>query len=91
MTKQELARAVAKGAGIKVDEAVKAVETVFDTMSEKLKAKEDVFILGFGTFKIKGVKERAGRNPRTGENMVIPAHDKVVFVPSTCIKETVEK
>lgn len=91
MTKQELARTVAKSAGIKSDEAVKAVDAMFETLIEKLKAKESVFILGFGTFKIKGVKERAGRNPRTGENMVIPAHAKVVFSPSSDIKEAVEK
>lgn len=91
MTKQELARAVAKSAGIKSDEAVKAVETVFNTISDKLKTKEQVFILGFGTFKFKHMEQRAGRNPKTGEYLLIPAHDKVVFSPSSDIKEAVEK
>lgn len=91
MTKQELARAVSKGAGIKVDDATKAVEVVFDTLADKLKEKENVFILGFGTFKIKRVEERTGRNPKTGQSLVIPAHDKVVFMPSTSIKGAVEK
>lgn len=87
MTKQELARSVAKSAGIKSDVAVKAVDAMFETLIEKLKAKESVFILGFGTFKIKGVKERAGRNPRTGEAITIAAHKDIVFKAAKAFKD----
>jgi nucleoid DNA-binding protein len=86
MNKADLVEAVAKNTATK-KEAQAAVETVFDAIRASLKKKDPVTISGFGTFKVKETKARAGRNPKTGETIQIPAKKKVAFRASKDLKE----
>ena len=52
---------------------------------------EPVRINGLGTFKITRNKERKGRNPRTGEKIVIPAKNRVIFKASRLLKKAINE
>lgn len=58
------------------------VEATLRTISEALRDGEKVDLLGFGSFSVKETPARTGRNPRTGEEIEIPAGKKVKFKPS---------
>jgi integration host factor subunit alpha len=58
------------------------VEIIFESIKSKLGSGEKVQITGFGTFVIRQKRERRGRNPQTGEEMVIKPRRSVVFRPS---------
>ncbi|MBQ9437180.1 MAG: HU family DNA-binding protein, partial [Lachnospiraceae bacterium] len=62
---------------------------VFDIISEELKKHEKVQIIGFGTFQTTERAARTGRNPRTGEELNIPASITPVFKAGKTLKEAV--
>ena len=53
--------------------ANRVISSVFDIIAESLEKHESVQIVGFGTFLTDERAERIGRNPQTGEELVIPA------------------
>ena len=81
MNKTEFVRAVAEKAGITKKEAAAVVNAVLEVIEETVKKGEEIRIPGFGTFKVVTRKERKGRNPRTGKEIIIPATRVVKFVP----------
>ncbi len=91
MNKQELVAAVAEKANMTKKEAQKAVEAVVEVVKEALAKGEPVRIIGFGTFMVRERGERRGRNPRTREEIVIPARKAPVFKASSQLKELVNK
>lgn len=72
-----------------------AVDGIMDYLSEeadKSEGKRDnVQIIGFGTFEVKDRSSRKGRNPQTGEEITIPARKVPVFRAGKTFKETVDK
>ena len=83
MTKADIARIVyERHGGISNREAARLVEIIFDSIKSKLGVGEKVQITGFGTFVIRQKRERRGRNPQTGEEMLIRPRRSVVFRPS---------
>jgi DNA-binding protein HU-beta len=70
-------------------EAVKAVDAVFDSITSALKSGDTVALLGFGTFVVKARAARAGRNPRTGETIEIPASKVPGFKAGKALKDAV--
>ena len=85
MNKAQLIEAVAQTTNTK-KEAQTSVETILDTIRGSLKKKEPVTISGFGTFRVKETKARLGRNPKTGEQIQIPAKKKIAFRASKELK-----
>ncbi len=86
MTKAEIARIVyERHGGISNREAARLVEIIFATIKQHLGEGEKVQITGFGTFLVRQKKERRGRNPQTGEEMVIKPRSSVVFRPSKLV------
>ena len=73
MNKSDIAGHLAKRMGLGKSQAAGAVEAVFTAMVEALADGEEVRVAGFGTFAVKSRPARAGRNPRTGEAVSIPA------------------
>ena len=73
MNKNELIRAIANNAGIKLKDASDTFDCVIDTITEALNKGEKIQISGFGTFEIKEKPERDGFNPKTGEQIRISA------------------
>jgi integration host factor subunit alpha len=83
MTKADIARIVyERHGGISNREAARLVEIIFESIKSKLGSGEKVQITGFGTFVIRQKRERRGRNPQTGEEMLIKPRRSVVFRPS---------
>jgi DNA-binding protein HU-beta len=70
--------------------AEKAVKAVLDAILEGVERDGSVTIAGFGSFERKHRAERSGRNPRTGESLVIPASSTVGFRPAAALKRVAE-
>ena len=79
MTKLEIARELAERKDMPLADAIKAVDGVIEIMKDAFKNGRNVYLRGLGSFVIKERKERTGRNPRTGEVIIIPAHKEVKF------------
>jgi DNA-binding protein HU-beta len=73
MKKNELIGAIAEKSNVKKIEAEKMLDAFVSIVGEELGKGEKLTIPALGTFQIKERKEKEGRNPKTGEKMVIPA------------------
>ena len=90
MNKAELIAAVAAAAEISKKDAETAVTATLDTITTALKEGDKVQLVGFGSFEVKSRAARTGRNPRTGEECLIPASRVVKFTPGKALKEAVK-
>ncbi|MBF0481292.1 MAG: HU family DNA-binding protein [Desulfovibrionaceae bacterium] len=84
--KDDLAEGIKDKTGMPFTQAKAAVEEVLDRIKKAMAAGGEVTVRGFGTFSVKETKARAGRNPKTGEAIQIPAGKKVVFKPGKDLK-----
>ncbi len=89
MNKNKIVTEVAESAGLSKADAAKAVEAVFDSITETLKKGGDVRLVGFGTFSVASRAASEGRNPRTGEKIKIPASKLPKFKPGKGLKDAV--
>jgi DNA-binding protein HU-beta len=89
MTKNELIAAVADTSRLTKIEAARAVEATFDIITGALKQRDEVKLVGFGTFSVIQRAERQGRNPRTGEAVTIKASRMPKFSAGKGLKEAV--
>ena len=88
MNKTDLVNAVA-AAGFSKKDADKAVAAVFDAIEGALAKGDKVQLIGFGTFEVKDVAAREGRNPKTGEAITIEASKRPGFSASKALKDLV--
>lgn len=91
MNKAELINAVAKTAELSRKDADKAVNAMLDVITEALRSGDKVQIVGFGAFEAKVRAARMARNPRTGEEIEIPASKAVAFKVGKALKDEVNK
>lgn len=91
MNKTELIAAVAEKAEISRRDAEKAVKAFTDTVSEELVNGGKVQLVGFGTFEVAERAAREGRNPKTGDTMVIAASKTPKFKAGKALKDEVNK
>jgi DNA-binding protein HU-beta len=89
LNKNDLIAAVADSTGLSKADATKAVDGVFDTISSSLKKKQEVRLVGFGTFTVAKRAASTGRNPRTGESINIPASNQPKFKAGKGLKDAV--
>ena len=89
MKKTDISRRVQEAGGIDEQMADSLVEGVLQLLKTTLKHGEPIAIQGFGTFKVREKKARQGRNPRTGEAVMISARRVVSFHPSPLLKQYV--
>ena len=89
MNKTQLIDAVAEKANLKKKDAEIAVAAMINSIEEALVKGEKVQLIGFGTFEVKEVAAREGRNPQTGETIKIAASKKPAFSASKTLKDTV--
>lgn len=91
MTKDKLVEEVMKATGMETKAATqRAVEAVFDAIVKSLSHGEDVAITGFGTFRVAKRAAREGRNPKTGEKIMIAASVKPKFRAGKLLKDAVK-
>lgn len=90
-TKADLAQKVADDCGFMRGEAAEIVEKLLEIMKASLIAGEDVMISGFGKWSVKSKHARRGRNPQTGEDMILGARRAVTWSYSPLLKKAVNK
>jgi integration host factor subunit alpha len=87
MTKADIVdRVCEKVGGFSKKEAADLVDQVFDTMKAVLEGGEKIKISGFGNFVVREKKPRPGRNPQTGQEIMIEARRVLTFKPSNVLK-----
>ena len=89
MNKMDLVADVAEKTDLSKAKATEVVDAVFAAIEEALKRKEEVRLVGFGSFATAARKASTGRNPRTGEEIKIEASNSVRFKPGKALKDAV--
>ena len=89
VNKNDLIAKVADTTDLAKAEATKAVDSVFDIITDSLKQGEEVRLVGFGTFSVTRRAASEGRNPRTGEKIQIPASNQPKFKAGKQLKDSV--
>lgn len=88
MNKEQLAAKVAERHDLTKRNADEIVSTVLKEITDSVAGGESVRLHGFGTFERRATAPRTGRNPQTGEEIRIPAGQKVAFRPTKAFKQT---
>jgi len=91
MNKAELIAAVAEKTGLSKKDTEAVVSASIEVITESLAQGEKVQLVGFGSFETKARAARIGRNPRTKEEIKIPASKLPVFKAGKALKDTVSK
>ncbi len=91
MNKTQLIAAVAEAASMSKKDAETAVTAVIASITESLANGEKVQIAGFGTFEVRERGERVGRDPRTSQEITIPASKAPAFKAGRALKDAVNK
>jgi DNA-binding protein HU-beta len=89
LNKNDLVTAVANKASTSKADAAKAIDGVFAAITTSLQQKEEVRLVGFGTFSVARRAASIGRNPRTGERINIPASNQPKFKAGKGLKAAV--
>jgi integration host factor subunit alpha len=79
LTKSQITEAIAEQNGFTKKQSTETVETILELIKSSLQSGEDVLISGFGKFCVKDKRERKGRNPATGEDMMLGPRRVVTF------------
>jgi nucleoid DNA-binding protein len=87
MNKTDLTKRIARANGLDERHAGEIVSLVFDALAEALASGERVSIRGFGGFEVRLHGEKVGRNPQTGERLVLPPRNTVVFTSSRSLRK----
>ena len=90
MNKSELIVALAQKAELSKKDAEKALGAFVEVVTETLKAGDKVQLVGFGTFESKDRPARTARNPRTGEEIQIPATKTASFKVGKALKDSIK-
>lgn len=79
LTKADLVQTIAQEAGLTKKQSSQAVERLLEIMKNALASGEDVLVSGFGKFCVREKSARRGRNPATGDTLMLPARRVVTF------------
>ena len=91
MNKAELVAAVAEKTALSKKDSEKAVNAAFEAITAALVGGDKVQLVGFGAFEVKERNARVGRNPKTKEEIQIPASRGPVFKAGKALKDVVAK
>jgi integration host factor subunit alpha len=91
LTKEKLIGVVATLNGYQKNRATEIVETLIEIIKAKLASGEDVLISGFGKFCVKKKRERKGRNPQTGGDMMLAPRRVVTFKCSGKLRKKINQ
>ncbi len=90
LTKADMAKSLFNEMGLNKREARELVDLYFEELRASLAVGEPVKLSGFGNFELPDKKERPGRNPKTGEKVLITARRVVTFRPGQKLRARVE-
>ena len=89
MNKNDLVAAIASGSSLSKADAAKAVDSVLHRLKGALQRRDEIRLLGFGTFSVVNRRAKVGRDPRTGAPIQIPASRQPRFKASKRLKQSV--
>lgn len=89
MNKTELIYAVADKTALSKKDCETIINAALDAMTAALAEGDEIRLVGFGTFEVKKREARTGRNPKTGEEIPIPATKVPAFKPGKALKDAV--
>jgi len=89
LTKSHLIEAIAEQIGFTKKKSTETVEAILEIIKSTIASGEDVLVSGFGKFCVKEKRERKGRNPATGEDMMLAPRRVVTFRCSGKLKDKI--
>ncbi|BDU15615.1 HU family DNA-binding protein [Lysobacter auxotrophicus] len=90
MNKAQLVESIAERSQLSKAQAEAALNALVESVTQTLKNGEAVTLVGFGTFEARNRAGRTGRNPKTGEDIVIPATIVPAFKPGKALKDALK-
>ncbi|SET52883.1 HU family DNA-binding protein [Paenibacillus sp. NFR01] len=90
MNKSDLINVVTEATELPKKDATKAVEAVFEAITNALQSGDKVQLVGFGNFEVRERSARKGRNPQSGEEIEIPASKVPAFKPGKALKDGIK-
>jgi integration host factor subunit alpha len=91
LTKAHIVEAIAEQNKFTKKKSMETVETILELIKTSLVSGDDVLISGFGKFCVNAKKERRGRNPATGESIILAPKRVVTFKCSGKLREKINK
>ena len=91
LTKQDIANALVKKTDLTQTQALVITNQFFKQITEKLSTGEDIKLSSFGNFVVRKKSQRPGRNPKTGEEVLITARKVVTFKAGPKLKLATQK
>ena len=91
LTKSQITDAIAEQNGFTKNKSTETVKTILEIIKSTLASGEKVLISGFGKFCVKEKRERRGRNPATGEDMMLEPRKIVNFRCSGKLRDKINK
>ncbi len=91
LTKAQIAEAISKEVGYSRMQSLELVDTLFEVIKQTLERGEDVLISNFGKFSVREKRERRGRNPHTGESLMLEPRKVVTFKWSGKLRDKINK
>ena len=79
LTKADIVEAMQSEIGFTKHKSTEVVESLLETVKSKLESGEDVLVSGFGKFCVQEKRERRGRNPATGDDLMLAPRRVVTF------------
>jgi integration host factor subunit alpha len=89
LTKAQIIEEISNKDGFTKKKSIEIVETLLEIIKSTLESGDDVLISGFGKFCVKKKKERRGRNPATGDDMMLSARNVVTFKCSSKLRDMI--
>jgi integration host factor subunit alpha len=90
LTKADIISRVYAQGQLTKSEAAQAVEMTLELIKDALSSNQEVLISGFGKWSARAKSERRGRNPQTGDPLMLPARKVVTFRPSRVLKSRIQ-
>jgi integration host factor subunit alpha len=91
MTKADIVEGIYEEAGFSKKDATDVVESIFELLKQRLAQGEKVKISGFGNFVVSEKRPRRGRNPQTGDEIIISGRRVLTFKASHVLKKTMNE
>ncbi len=89
LTKANIVDSICNHSGCSKTQSIDLMESILKTIKMTLESGEDVLISGFGKFCVKEKKERRGRNPQTGDDLMLGSRRVVIFKCSSLLKDKI--
>ncbi len=87
LTKSNITDSIYQNTDFNKAKSIQACETLLEIMKSTLESGEDLLISGFGKFEVKDKNQRKGRNPATGNDLILGARRVVTFKCSGVLRE----